>query len=190
MKVLSFFARFTFQRCVEQLARTSLRLQSANNVDWRNHEPDNHQREGIYPLGHRRSSMEIAIIVCDCHLSPMYYSFCQLPELGCVMCWVSDCERYYSQHLGYFHLRAATPTALAHIDKETQGMMRCSSETCTADSSMVIIRANLPASDTGKPNWHCFECGPISDNGCATYSARNALSAPNIMAARRRHGVS
>jgi hypothetical protein len=85
-----------------------------------------------------------------------------LPELGRIMCWASDCGRYYSQHhLGYFHLRAATPTPLAHIDKGTQGMMRCSSDTCTADSPMVIIRANLSASDEGKPNWHCFECGLI-----------------------------
>ena len=81
-----------------------------------------------------------------------------MPERGFVMCWASDCGRYYEKSLGYFHLRTTVPT-LERIDKNTHRMTLCQSENCKTGSSMAISHSGDATSDEGKMCWYCFECG-------------------------------
>jgi hypothetical protein len=48
-----------------------------------------------------------------------------VPEMDCVMCWMSDCGRYYWRPPGYFCIRPATWKLRKHIDKETQITVKC-----------------------------------------------------------------
>jgi hypothetical protein len=70
--------------------------------------------------------MDDETVVCDCHFSPMSYGVVSLvPEMDCVMCWMSDCGRYYWRPPGYFCIRPATWKLRKHIDKETQITVKC-----------------------------------------------------------------
>jgi hypothetical protein len=102
--------------------------------------------------------MTAGTIVCDCHFSPMSYEAISLvPGYECVMCWMSDCGRYYSELLGYFCLRAATQTNPEHIDKDTQKAVRCTSTSCSIDAAVALVRRGLTGSSTVE--WHCLVCG-------------------------------
>jgi hypothetical protein len=102
--------------------------------------------------------MTAGTIVCDCHFAPMSYEAVSLlPECNFVMCWMSDCGRYYSRPLGYFCLREATVTSPKHIDKETQKALRCISTACPVDETLALVRSPFTGSST--VDWHCFVCG-------------------------------
>jgi hypothetical protein len=104
--------------------------------------------------------VEDRVVLCDCHCAAMYHTAVSImPEDGFVMCWVSDCGRYYGKSLGYFHLRTTVPTTLERIDRNTRRMTRCQSENCTAGSPMAITHSGDASSDEGKMCWYCFECG-------------------------------
>jgi hypothetical protein len=104
--------------------------------------------------------MSDRVVLCDCHCARMYHEAVSiLPKRGFVFCWVSDCGRYYSKSLGYFHLRTPTTASIECIDKDTRRMMRCSKSGCAKDSSMAIIRSDDATSDIEKICWRCFECG-------------------------------
>jgi hypothetical protein len=104
--------------------------------------------------------VEDRVVLCDCHCVAMYYTAVSIiPERGFVMCWVSDCGRYYGKALGYFHLRTTAPTTLERIDKNTRSMTRCQSESCKTGSSMAVTHSDDATGDEGKTCWYCFECG-------------------------------
>jgi hypothetical protein len=109
---------------------------------------------------HTEGLMSDRVVLCDCHCAPMYHEAVSImPNRGFVMCWVSDCGRYYSRSLGYFHLRPPMPVTFECIDKETRRMTRCLNSGCSTDSSMAIVHLEDAQSDEGKICWHCFECG-------------------------------
>jgi hypothetical protein len=102
--------------------------------------------------------MTAGTIVCDCHFSPMSYEAVSLlPQFDCVMCWMSDCGRYYSRSLGYFCLRGETRTSPKHIDKDSQKAMRCVSTSCSVDHTVALVQSPFTGSSTVA--WHCFVCG-------------------------------
>jgi hypothetical protein len=104
--------------------------------------------------------VEDKVVLCDCHCAAMYHTAVSImPERGFVMCWASDCGRYYNHSLGYFHLRTTAPTTLEHIDTNTRRMTRCQSESCKTGSSMAITHSDDATGDKGKTCWYCFECG-------------------------------
>lgn len=62
-----------------------------------------------------------------------------VPEMDCVMCWISDCGRYYCRPLGYFYIRPATCKVREHIEKETQTTMKGRNARCLGEA-MALIR--------------------------------------------------
>jgi hypothetical protein len=104
--------------------------------------------------------VEDRVVLCDCHCAAMYQTAVSImPERGFVMCWTSDCGRYYEKSLGYFHLRTTAPTTLERIDNNTRRMTRCQSESCKTGSSMAITHPDDATGDEGKTCWYCSECG-------------------------------
>jgi hypothetical protein len=103
--------------------------------------------------------MDAETIVCDCHCSPMSYGVVSLvPEVDCVMCWMSDCGRYYCRSLGYFFIRPATWKVREHIDKETQNFTKCRNARCTAEA-MALVGRPRTGGNSIEMSWRCFECG-------------------------------
>src|SRR5580693_10319813 len=103
--------------------------------------------------------MDAETVVCDCHCSPMSCGVVSLvPEVDCVMCWMSDCGRYYCRFLGYFCIRPATWKVREHIDKETQNIMKCRNVRCNGEA-MALVRHPRSAGNRAEMSWRCFECG-------------------------------
>jgi hypothetical protein len=103
--------------------------------------------------------MDAETVVCDCHCLPMSYGVLSLaPEVDCVVCWMSDCGRYYCRSFGYFCIRPATWNVRKHIDNETQNIMKCSNPRC-ARETMALVRHPRLGGNTTEIGWRCFECG-------------------------------
>jgi hypothetical protein len=97
------------------------------------------------------------VVVCDCHHAPMQYeAMVLLPSGKTVMCWISDCGRYYSRLLGYFHVHRADIGNC--LDSDTRSTKACTGETCTGKRFMGLVYDRPPAGQAGT-YWYCFKCG-------------------------------
>jgi hypothetical protein len=106
--------------------------------------------------------MDVETVVCDCHCSPMSCGVVSLvPEVDCVMCWMSDCGRYYCRPLGYFCIRPATWKVREHIDEETQNIMKCRNVLCNGEA-MALVRHPGTGGNGAEVSWRCFECGRVT----------------------------
>jgi hypothetical protein len=102
--------------------------------------------------------MQDRIVVCDCHHVPMRYeAVVLLPSGKTVTCWISDCGRYYSRLLGYFHLHGSTETG-NHVESETSLTRSCTSLACAGKSFVSIVYDSGAAGKAGA-YWYCFKCG-------------------------------
>lgn len=99
------------------------------------------------------------VLVCDCHHVPMHYeAMVLLPSGKTIMCWISDCGRYYSRLLGYFYLHGLAETNC--VDSETRVTRTCSGETCTGKRFMGLVYYPGPTGQAGAC-WYCFKCGQV-----------------------------
>jgi hypothetical protein len=122
------------------------------------------------PTHQGRGAMDAETVVCDCHFSPMSYGVVSLvPEMDCVMCWMSDCGRYYWRPLGYFCIRPATWNLRERIDKETQITIKCRNARCIGEA-MALIRHPRTEGIKAGISWRCLECG--IETPCPLSSAR------------------
>lgn len=99
------------------------------------------------------------IVVCDCHHEPMRYeAMVSLPSGKTITCWISDCGRYYSRLLGYFHLHGLTGAGSC-LDTQTRSTKVCTGETCTGKRFMGLVRD--PGLAGQAAYWYCFKCGQV-----------------------------
>jgi hypothetical protein len=86
-----------------------------------------------------------------------YQAMVLLPSGKTVMCWVSDCGRYYSRLLGYFHLHGPTESA-NYVDSNTRVTRACAGETCAGKRFMGLVYDGLAGQAA---YWYCFKCGLV-----------------------------
>jgi hypothetical protein len=79
-----------------------------------------------------------------------------LPSGKTVLCWTSDCGRYYSRLLGYFCLHGPTETGNC-VDSNTRVTRACEGENCTGNRFMGLVYDPGPAGQAGS-YWYCFKC--------------------------------
>lgn len=104
--------------------------------------------------------MQDPVVLCDCHLVPMRNeAMVLLPSGKTVMCWISDCGRYYSRLLGYFYLHGPAGTGNC-VDSETRSTRACTGETCVGKRFMGLVYDPGPAGRAGA-YWYCFKCGRV-----------------------------
>lgn len=103
--------------------------------------------------------MQDRVVVCDCHHAPMKYeAMVLLPSGKTVMCWVSDCGRYYSRLLGYFHLHGLTEAG-SRVDTNTRVNRACKGKSCSRKRFMGLV---YDPERTGQAaQWYCFNCGQV-----------------------------
>ena len=98
------------------------------------------------------------VVVCDCHHAPMQNeAVVSLPSGKTILCWMSDCGRYYSRFLGYFHLHGLAETG-NYLDSETRSSRACAGETCTWKFMALVYD---PGSGGKAMYWYCFKCGQL-----------------------------
>jgi hypothetical protein len=66
------------------------------------------------------------------------------PSGKTIMCWISDCGRYYSRLLGYFYLHRLAETG-NHVDEETRSARACVNEDCAGKRFMALVYDTDPA---------------------------------------------
>ena len=87
-----------------------------------------------------------------------YEAVVSLPSGKTILCWMSDCGRYYSRLLGYFYVHGLTETGDC-VDSETRLTMACAGETCTGKRFMALVYD--PGSGGKTTYWYCFKCGQL-----------------------------
>ena len=103
------------------------------------------------------AAMPDRVVVCDCHYAPMNCeAMVLLPSGKTVMCWVSDCGRYYSRLQGYFHLHGLTEGR--YVDSNTRVTRACAGETCAGRRYMGLVSDGLAGQAA---YWYCFKCGQV-----------------------------
>ena len=79
------------------------------------------------------------------------------PSGKTIMCWISDCGRYYSRLLGYFYLHRLTETG-NRVDEETRSARACANEDCAGKRFMALVYDIDPAGARTDTYWYCFRC--------------------------------
>jgi hypothetical protein len=106
--------------------------------------------------------MKKRVVVCDCHCVPMDSTavIC-VPFGGSVVCWLSDCGRYYVRSIGYFHVRGPIIGQGHVIDGETLLARPCPNQDCAGQAYMALVSNTAEAES--RIWWYCFKCRTVQE---------------------------